>query len=136
MPQQYYKFFAPRKRTYIAQAELTVAVAVWYTLPGLLRDRAVMLFIENMQALAAIVKGYAAQPDCAALVNCFHEAVFELRSPLWAEWVPSKANIADWPTRDDVFLLSKKTHRASMSKLQLPHGVKPHHSKGRPLISF
>ena len=101
LPQSYYEYFAPDKRTYIAQAELTVAVAVWYTLPSLLQDRAVMLFIDNVQALSAIIKGYAAQPDCAALVNCFHEAVFELRSPLWAEWVASEANIADWPTRDD-----------------------------------
>ena len=101
LPRAYYRFFAPDQRTYIAQAELAIAVAVWYTIPSVLRGRSVMHFIDNTTALAAIVKGYAARADCAVLVNCFHEAVFELRSHLWAEYVPSKANPGDHPTRPD-----------------------------------
>ena len=101
LPRKYYRFFAKDKKTYIAQAELVVAVAVWYTLPKLLRGRAVMHFVDNTVALSAIVKGNASTCDCAALVNCFHAAIVELRSYLWSEWVPSEANPADWPTRPD-----------------------------------
>ena len=99
LPQQYYRYLSPGRKTYIAQAELAVGVGVWYTLPELLRGRAVMQFIDNTVALAAIVKGYASRSDCAVMVNCFHEAVFELQSYLWAEYIPSKANVGDWPTR-------------------------------------
>ena len=35
------------------------------------------------------------------MVNSFHEAVLVLRCYLWAEWVPSAANIADYPSRPD-----------------------------------
>ena len=109
LPEAFYQFLAPDKRTYIAQAELIAAVAVWFTLPDLLRDRAVMMFIDNVVALSAIVNGYANKADCAALVNCFHEAVLSLRSHLWSEWVPSKANIADFPTRSELEHLVPET---------------------------
>lgn len=99
VPASFYKYFAADKRTYIAQGELLVAVAAYYTLPELLRERAVMHFIDNMVALSAMVNGYASKADCAILVNTFHEAVLRLRVYLWAEWVPSAANIGDWPSR-------------------------------------
>ena len=104
LPEAYFRYLAPGKRTYIAQGELIVAVALYYTLPDLVRDRAVMHFIDNTVALSALVNGYASKADCAVLVNSFHEAVMELRLHLWAEWVPSAANIGDWPSRPD------KTH--------------------------
>ena len=102
LPEEFYRYFAPDKKTYIAQAELLVAVAVYYSVPCLLKDRAAMHFIDNVVALSAVVKGYASKADCAILVNCLHEAVLELRTHLWAEWIPSKANPADWPTRPEL----------------------------------
>ena len=63
----------------------------------------VMHYIDNFVALSAVVKGYASKADCAILVNCLHEAVLELRTQhLWAEWIPSKANPDDWPTRPEL----------------------------------
>ena len=102
LPEAYYRFFSPDQATYIAQGELTVAVAVWYSIPDVLRGRAAMLFIDNTVALSAIVRGYSSRADFAVLVNCFHEAVFELDAYVWSEWVPSKANIADDPTREEL----------------------------------
>jgi hypothetical protein len=115
LPQAYFKCFAPGKRTYIAQVELLVANAVYRTLPELLRDRAVMHFIDNTVALSAIVKGYATQPDCAGITNSFHEAMLQLRCHLWCEWVPSAANIGDWPSRPDkVHLVPKSAKFVTM----------------------
>jgi hypothetical protein len=99
VPTAYFQYMEVGKKTYIIQGELIVAVAAYYSLPELLRGRAVMHFIDNMVALSAIVNGYASKPDCATMVNSLHEAVLELRVHLWAEWVPSKANIGDWPSR-------------------------------------
>ena len=60
-----------------------------------------MHFIDNTVALSAIVHGYASKPDLGAMVNSLHEAMMDLRCYVWAEWVPSAANIADWPSRPD-----------------------------------
>ena len=118
LPAYYYRYFSPDKKTYIMQAELAVAVAVWYTLPDLLRDRHVLHFIDNVAALAAIVKGYARQADAAVLVNSLHEAILGLRSFVWSEWVPSAANPADWPTRTDKMHLIPAS--AVFIKMKLP----------------
>ena len=91
VPREWYQYFASDQKTYIAQGELLAAVAAYETFPQILRGRRVMHFIDNTQALAAIVKGYAGQPDLATLVNAFHEAVLELRCYVWSEWVPSAA---------------------------------------------
>lgn len=115
---EYFRRFAPNKRTYIAQAELIVAIAAYLTLPELLRGRAVMHFIDNTVALSAIVNGYASKADCAAMVNSFHETILALRSYLWAEWVPSAANIGDWPSRPDKVHLVPKS--AKFVKMVLP----------------
>ena len=93
LPQSLYRFFAKNKKVYIAQGELTVAVAAMYTFPEELKGRAVMHFIDNTTALSAIVNGYASKSDCAVLVNCYHEAIVSLQSDIWTEWLPSSANI-------------------------------------------
>jgi hypothetical protein len=49
------------------------------------------------------VHGYARKPDCARLVNNYHAQAIGLRCMTWGEWVPSKANPADIPTREDRF---------------------------------
>jgi hypothetical protein len=102
VPESFYAHFAPDMKTYIAQVELLVAIAAYFTVPDLLRGRAVLHFIDNTTALSALVNGYARKPDCAALVNSFHETVMDLRCYIWAEWVPSAANIADWPSRPEL----------------------------------
>ena len=56
-------------------------------------------FIDNTPALSALVHGYAGKPDMARLVNAFHAQTVGLRCMTWKEWVPSKANPADIPTR-------------------------------------
>jgi hypothetical protein len=58
LPLWYYSFLTPELATYITQAELIAAVAAFYTLPHLLRDRAVIHFIDNIGALSALVHGY------------------------------------------------------------------------------
>ena len=34
-------------------------------------------------------------------INTFHLIVASLQAKVWLEWVPSKANVADLPSRDD-----------------------------------
>ena len=58
-------------------------------------------WIDNTSALAALVKGYAAAEDSAKIVHAFHSFSVGLKSTVWFEYVASKANIADMPSRGD-----------------------------------
>jgi hypothetical protein len=99
LPAFFFRFFSADLETYISQVELVAAIAVYYTLPALLADRAVIHFIDNFAALSALVHGYASKPDLARLVNLFHAQIAALRCRFYGDWVPSKANPADVPTR-------------------------------------
>jgi hypothetical protein len=86
-------------KQYIGQLELLAAVAVYYTLPDLLRGRKIMHFIDNTSAVAALIKGYSGKPDSALIVHAFHAWNLGLKASVWFEYVRSKANIADLPSR-------------------------------------
>jgi hypothetical protein len=88
------------RKTYIAELEMLAAVSVYSTYPSLIRGRRVHHFIDNTVALSALVHGYAGKPDLAKSVNVFYLQMLELRSSVYFDYVPSKANIADLPSRD------------------------------------
>ena len=75
--------------------------ASYRTLAADLLDEAVIHFVDNTGALSNLIHGYAARPDCGRLTNAFHLTLARLRCMVWLEWVPSKANVADYPSRDD-----------------------------------
>ena len=54
------------------------------------------LFIDNTSACAGLVKGYASS---GLLVNAFHAFNVSLRADVFFEYVRSKANIGDLPSR-------------------------------------
>ena len=49
--------------------------------------------------MSALVHGYAGKGDLALMVNAFHLQVAGLKANVYFDWVPSKANIADLPSR-------------------------------------
>ena len=87
------------RKTYIAELEALAAVAVYSTYPRLFAGRKVNHFIDNTVALSALVHGYAGKPDLAKVVNVFYLQLNALRASAYIDWVPSKANIADLPSR-------------------------------------
>ena len=107
----YYQYLSADKKTYIMQAEIIAAIAVYYSLPDMLRGRPVVYFIDNTSALSAMIHGYTRQPDCARLVNVFHAQALRLGCEYYFEWVPSKANIADVPTRPELLSLLPRGSR-------------------------
>jgi len=88
------------RRTYIAELEALAAISVYSTYPALFRGRRVVHFVDNTVALSALVHGYARKPDLAKSVNVFYAQAAGLRTHVYFEWVPSKANIADLPSRE------------------------------------
>ena len=105
LPTWVYTYLSSESHTLIQQAELIAAVGVYRTLPELLVGEAAIHFIDNTGALSNLVHGYASRPDCGRLVNAYHLMLANLRCKAWLEWIPSKANVADLPSRDEEVLL-------------------------------
>ena len=99
------RFFQPNLKTYIAQLETLAAVCAYYTWPDVFRGRRVNHFIDNTVALSVLIHGYASKSDLALLSNAFHLQLAGLRTTAYLEYVPSKANIADLPSREGFYEL-------------------------------
>ena len=106
VPDDFVARFRARKQ-YIGQFELLGAVCVYHTLREDLRDRHVVHYIDNMSAMAALVKGYSRALDSARIVHALHAWNAGVRVSAWFEYVPSKANIADLPSRSEFRLLNR-----------------------------
>jgi hypothetical protein len=68
-------------------------------LAPILAGRDVIHFGDNSAANAAAVKGYSAAPDMARIVSALRIQWLVLRVNVWVEYIRSKANWADDPSR-------------------------------------
>lgn len=90
----------PGKKTYIGQLEALAAAAVVHTLPvDWLRGRDGYMWVDNMGAKYSLQKGSARKEDSARIVDSFAKRVASLGFRPWLEYVPSKQNLADLPSR-------------------------------------
>jgi len=87
------------RKTYIAELEMLAAISVYSTYPELIQGRKVNHMIDNTVALSALVHGYSGKPDLAKSVNVFYLQMVRLRAKVYFDYVASKANIADLPSR-------------------------------------
>ena len=101
-------------KTYIAQCEMVAAISAYYTFHDRVRGREVNHWIDNTISLSGLVHGYARKLDLARMVNAFHLQITGLRTHVWFEFVPSKANIADLPSRGEFALLTRMGGRPSV----------------------
>jgi hypothetical protein len=119
VPQELIDKFRKRKQ-YVGQLEVLAAVAAFTSRPEQLRDRDVIHFIDNMGALIGMAKGYSADVDSARLVSVFHTMNAALRANVWFEYIPSKANISDLPSRNDFALLQSAEFNATAFEIVWP----------------
>ena len=89
-----------RRKQQIGQVEIIGAIVPYLSVPELLAGRDVLHWIDNTSALAALTKGYSGVPDSARLVHMFHAWNVGARAAVWFEYVPSKPNPADEPSRE------------------------------------
>ena len=62
-----------------------------------------------------MVKGYSSRPDSLAIIRAFHIANLAVRANVWFNYVASKANVADLPSRGDLDLMAEVLLQASPS---------------------
>ena len=93
--------FSRNDKTFIAQGEALAPFAALLSAPEIFRGRSAIFFQDNAWALSSLIMGYASRPDMGLVVNAFHLAQFALDARVWFEWVPSDANVADLPSREE-----------------------------------
>jgi len=112
--------FDPDKKQYIEQLELLAAIAPYFTIPEELRRARVIHWVDNTGALAGLIKGYSAAGDAARLIHVLAAQRLELEVDIWFQWVPSKANIADLPSRSEFAMLHRMG--STLVSMTLPEG--------------
>ena len=91
-----------RREQYIGQLEALAGVLPYSSLPHLVRGRDVIHFIDNVGALASLTRASSADIDTARLAFTLSTIRFALKANTWFMYVPSKANIADLPSRAEM----------------------------------
>jgi hypothetical protein len=86
------------RQTYIGQLELVAAAGVYASVPELAERRCVH-WVDNQGAIAALIKGYASAVDSVRIVHAYVLMVLRMGVAVWFMFVPSRANIADLPSR-------------------------------------
>ena len=86
----------------IGQIEILGALVPYLSVPQTLAGREVIHWIDNTSALSALTKGYSGVPDSARLVHLFHAWNAGARARTWFEYVPTDANPADKPSRQNL----------------------------------
>ena len=99
VPQWLRAWLRPRGQQ-INHLEAIAQAAARVTFPDVLKGRRALCFVDNTVALSKAVHGYANEPDMAAVVNALHACDAALGVDAWFEWVPSKANVSDLPSRE------------------------------------
>ena len=102
------------------QVEILAAVLAYTSRPDQLRGRDIIHFIDNSGAEAGLVRGYSRDVDSARMASIFHTVAAALGANVWFEYVASKANIADLPSRGDFELLRSPSFSAVEFELIWP----------------
>ena len=134
VPQQILDKWLSRSN-HMGQLELLAAPFALATWAARLRNRSVLMFIDNNSAAANLVKGYSPQTDSAAIVGEFWLEAAQIRTSVYIERVESKSNIADGPSRLDYSILKflgGSWQQPDTGKLGSPH-VRPAFWFGTPI---
>ena len=64
-----------------------------------LAGRSVIIFIDNLAIACALIAGRSSEQDLQYGITAFHCFMSSIRCQWWIEWIDSKANPADEPSR-------------------------------------
>ena len=80
--------------------ELFAMVSAVITLGDQLKEKKIILFLDNNAASGAMIKASSRVQIILALTECFWQHIAQMGASCWIERVASEANPADAPSRD------------------------------------
>jgi len=120
-------YYYPSKSQYIGQLELLAAIVPYVSLAEELEGCDMVHWVDNKGAAAALVKGYSSANDCVGMLHAFAALRLRLGVNIWFEYVRSKANIADLPSRAEFGMLRR------MGSRSVPFRLPPMQAFSEPL---
>ena len=86
----------------LAQLEMLAVLSLYESLPShVLEGQLVIHWVDNQGVLWNATHGSSREPGCSALTHLASLCQARLRCRVWYEYVASKANPADAPSRGD-----------------------------------
>jgi len=113
VPPNVHKQWKPHRKTQIINIELFALLATIRRWRSQLCDQRVICWIDNQSAFAMLCKGSATEEDTRKLVKAIWNVIEKSKMDVWFEWVESKANLADDPSR---FVLASPDDRDAIIK--------------------
>ena len=97
-----------QRRTNVVGYELMAAMLGIYMVDGLFPGKAfVRHFVDNQPALNSIIRGSSKQDDLNSLVGSVWYGCASKLQSYWGQYVRSKTNIADGPSRQEFQLMKQ-----------------------------
>ena len=106
VPQKLIAKWLPRK-SQIAMVELFATVVALKTFGHRIAGSWSLLLVDSEPVQGALVKGYSSREDLCELVGIFWNLALDLRINLYIDRVPTDANPADPPSRDNLSVGAK-----------------------------
>lgn len=103
--------WAPRSN-YMGQIGILTGPLALFTWRSLLFKAQFIHFVDNISAASNLIKGFGPIIDSALLVSCYWVAMSQLQAEPYIDYVESKSNLADGPSRLDCSLLAALQSRA------------------------
>ena len=82
--------------------ELIAPVLALTSFGDSLRNKHVLLLIDSEAVEGALIKGYSGAEDVCELVGLFWDLAASLKCQIYIDRVPTDANPADYPSRNDL----------------------------------
>lgn len=104
VPNEYYSLLVHKKQ-HIHEFEVLAAILAYFTLHRdtdiKIKDREIIHFIDNYGAMASLLKGRSKSTNANVFIAPFHFFNARMRSFVWWQWIATKENVADFPSRFD-----------------------------------
>ena len=92
------------RATQIMPIEMLAPVVALVTFADRLFEADLILLIDSESVEAALVKGYSSREDMCEIITLFWEIALELRVRVFIDRISTDANLADWPSRNKLWL--------------------------------
>ena len=121
----------PKRSIRINEAESLGPLVFIHTMAPFLTDADCIIFVNNTAAEGTLINAYSSNPYLVAIAGAFWEQVGRLGCAVWLSRVPSKLNLADPISREDLSIASQGGWKQHAARIPCPGHWLPILEQGR-----